>query len=86
MFYVYILKSVVDSSLYVGFSDDLRRRFKEHNTGQSKYTRNKLPWKLVYYEAYVSKKDAAQREKRLKHFQNSYAELRKRVAHSIHDA
>jgi len=86
MFYVYVLKSRVDESLYMGETEDLRRRFKEHNTGQSKYTKSKIPWILVYYEAYRSKSDARRREIRLKKFKNSYTELKKRIGSSLYEA
>lgn len=85
MFYVYVIKSKFDESLYIGQTDDLRGRFKEHNLGQSQYTKNKKPWALVYYEAYFSKSDAITREKRLKKFKNSYTELKKRLAKSMRE-
>jgi putative endonuclease len=51
---------------YVGSTNDLRRRFNEHNTGQSPSTKNRRPFKLVYYEACISDADARKREKYLK--------------------
>ncbi len=66
MFYVYILQSTVDGSLYIGYTTDYRRRLKEHNSGKSKATRPFRPWKLIYYEAFLNKKDAKAREKYLK--------------------
>jgi len=62
MYYVYILQSIQDSSLYTGSTNNLKRRFLEHNSGKSKYTKNKKPWKLIYYEAYTLEKDARKRE------------------------
>jgi len=85
MFYVYILKSKKDNRLYTGFSSDLRQRVAEHNNGKSSYTRNFRPWKLVYYESYLSKKDAEQREKNLKAIPNSGTQLRKRITNSINE-
>ena len=81
MFYVYILQSA-DSQTYIGYTSDLRRRFAEHNSGASKHTKNKK-WKLVYYEAYVSKKDATKREARLKQYANSLSHLKKRIENSL---
>lgn len=66
MFYVYLLESLADKSWYIGFTNDLKDRFKRHNAGENKYTKTKKPWKLIYYEAYVSKKDALGREMFLK--------------------
>ncbi|MEK7503722.1 MAG: GIY-YIG nuclease family protein [Patescibacteria group bacterium] len=66
MFYVYILKSERNGKLYKGLTNDLKRRVKEHNSGNSEFTRNNGPWKLIYYEAFVSEKDARKEELFLK--------------------
>lgn len=79
MYYMYLLQSKKDSSLYIGTTDDLQRRFKEHNTGRSLSTRNLLPWNLVYYEAYTTLALARQREHQLKRFAKSYSMLKKRI-------
>ena len=63
---MYILKSQVNGDIYVGFSDDLRSRVKEHNSGKSSYTKGYRPWTLIYYEAYRMRKDATKREVELK--------------------
>ena len=66
MYYVYILKSLQNGKLYKGLTIDLRRRIKEHNGGHSTFTRNNGPWKLIYYECFVSRIDAIEEEKFLK--------------------
>lgn len=66
MHYVYILKSKINGDIYVGFSNDLKTRFGQHNSGKVKSTQAYKPWILVYYEAYLDKKDATSREKQLK--------------------
>jgi len=66
MFYVYVLKSKTNKDLYVGSTEDLRNRYRLHNSGRVKSTRSATPWVLVYYEAYRSKEDATKREKKLK--------------------
>lgn len=66
MYYVYILKSRRNGKLYKGFTNNLKRRFKEHNSGNSTFTRNNDPWELIYYEAFLSEKDAKNEEKFLK--------------------
>jgi putative endonuclease len=66
MYYVYVLKSEKNSKLYKGFTSDLKRRIKEHNSGNSKFTSNNGPWKLIYYEAFVDEKDARREELFLK--------------------
>ena len=65
MFYTYILKSKKDK-FYIGFTNDLRKRFKEHNDGKSTYTRGRGPYDLIYYEACLEKEDARSRELYLK--------------------
>lgn len=66
MYYVYILQSIKIEKTYTGFTGDLRRRLNEHNEGESTFTKFGRPWKLIYYEAYLNKKDAMIREKYLK--------------------
>jgi putative endonuclease len=66
MFYVYLLKSETDKSWYIGYSSNLKERFKSHNKGENKATKNKLPWTLIYYEAYLNRIDAKKRELFLK--------------------
>ncbi|MEK7132940.1 MAG: GIY-YIG nuclease family protein [Patescibacteria group bacterium] len=83
MHYVYLLKSEVDNELYIGSTSDLKRRFAEHNSGQSRATKPRRPFQLVYYEAYKSRADAIFREKNLKRYSRAYQELKKRIAGSI---
>jgi len=83
MYYVYIIKSAIDGTLYCGSSGNLRQRIKDHNRGKSRYTSRLRPWKLVYYEAYASKNDAILRERKLKKNKNVMAFLKKRIAKSI---
>lgn len=66
MHYVYILQSVKDKTLYKGWTSDLRRRIQEHNSGKGFYTSQHIPFKLIYYEAYLLKVDAEARERYLK--------------------
>lgn len=66
MYYVYVLQSLKDKKLYIGFTSDLKRRSKEHKTGGSDSTKKRLPFRLVFYEAFISKKDAEKREQYFK--------------------
>ena len=83
MYYVYILKSIIRNIIYIGFTMDLKNRFKEHNDGKSNFTRKYMPWRLVYYEAYNSQKDAVEREKQLKRFAKAYGQLKNRIKYSL---
>ena len=66
MFYVYVLRSIADDGLYIGFSTDLKRRLSEHKQGISFATKHRGPWKLIYYEAYTEREDGEKRERYLK--------------------
>ena len=64
--YVYVLKSLKDNSLYIGYTTDLKTRFKQHNDGRSAATKPFRPYKLIFYEAFLNGKDAKNREVYLK--------------------
>lgn len=66
VYYVYILQSSKDNKFYTGFTSDLKRRVKEHQSGQSQSTKSRLPIKLIFYEAYILESDAKNRENYLK--------------------
>lgn len=66
MYYVYFIQSEKDKSFYIGYCKDLKKRILDHNCGKTKSIKNKIPYKLIYYESYLSKKDAIIREKNLK--------------------
>lgn len=83
MFYVYILKSKKDGSPYIGYTSDLKKRFKEHNDLKNKSTKHKAPFELIYYESYKEKSDAKFREKNLKKFSGAYTALKRRIKNSL---
>ena len=66
MWFVYIIQSEFDGSFYVGYTSDLDKRLEAHNNGQSRYTRKKMPWKLVYNESFDTKTEALKRERKIK--------------------
>ena len=76
MFYVYVLNRPKSSYIYIGYTNNLERRMNEHKTDKPDY-------KLVYYEAYLSEKDARQRERKLKDYGSSLGHLRKRLKNCI---
>ena len=65
-FFVYILKSELDNSFYVGQTANLKERLSRHNKGYNRSTRLKRPWKIIYYETYKSRSEAMKLEKRIK--------------------
>jgi len=83
MYYVYILKSKKDNNLYIGSTSDLRKRLTEHNTGKVKSTKPRLPFSIVYYEAYIFEEEARTRESRLKPRSRAWIQLRSRIAKSL---
>jgi putative endonuclease len=66
MFYTYILQSLKDSGIYIGHTENIEVRLKEHNSGKNSSTKNRIPLKLIHYEAFLNEKDAIGREKYLK--------------------
>lgn len=66
MNYTYILKCK-DGSLYTGWTNNLEKRVKAHNSGQgAKYTKSRRPVELVYYESFTTKEEAMSREYAIK--------------------
>lgn len=66
MFYLYILQSIKSLKYYIGCTNNIKRRLIEHNSGLSKYTKNYIPWKLIYQECYNKLTGARAREKQIK--------------------
>jgi len=64
--YVYVLQSEADRHNYVGCTNNLKKRLKEHNSGRNFSTRLRIPFKVIYIEIYLNQKDAYNREKFLK--------------------
>ncbi|MBI2122388.1 MAG: GIY-YIG nuclease family protein [Candidatus Sungbacteria bacterium] len=83
MYYVYILQSKRDDSIYIGYTPDLRKRMQEHEKGRVFSTKNMRPIELVYYEAYKDKSDAVKREQALKLHKKALAQLKNRISQSL---
>jgi len=66
MWYIYILYSNKLDKLYIGKTRNLKRRFREHNSGNSAFSKNGMPWKIIYYSAFSNKEDARLEEVFLK--------------------
>ena len=65
-FYVYVLYNKDKDFIYIGYSENIKQRVKEHNSGKSQSTKHYIPLKLIFYEAYPTMSDAKRREKYLK--------------------
>ena len=83
MYYLYILKSARDRKLYIGSTNDLKRRLSEHNSGKEVSTKSRIPFELRYYEAFSSESEARKREYSLKKDGNALTQLKRRLPESL---
>ena len=62
MYFAYIMRCA-DGTLYTGYTDDIAQREAVHNSGRgAKYTRSRLPVKMVYHESFATRSEAMKRE------------------------
>ena len=73
LYYVYILKSLKDEKYYIGSTADIQARLAHHNAGKQRSTKNRIPFELVVYEVFHSKKEALIREKQIKSYKGGSA-------------
>jgi len=73
MYNTYILKSDRIDRYYIGSTEDLKKRIKEHNKGEVRSTKSGIPWKLVYYESFLSRNKAYKRERQIKSYKGGEA-------------
>jgi len=66
MYYTCVLQSLSDHKFYIGFTQNLKQRFEQHEKGLVQSTKHRRPLKLVYYEACLDRADATHREKYFK--------------------
>ena len=86
MFYVYLIQNDVSEETYIGFTEDIKQRLREHNRNGKKFTTRKNGvWKLIYTEIYKSEEDARSRERKLKNHGSSKHELFKRLKNTLLD-
>ena len=83
MFYVYVMVEKKTQKEYIGFSTDLKKRVSQHQKGWGAKSTKHGDWHLAYYEAYLSEKDARDRERKLKHYGQSRTHLFQRIKHSL---
>jgi len=84
MWYFYVIQSLkTPNYFYKGSSNDLRKRFSEHQSGKSAATAPHRPFRLVYYEAYLFEFAARQRESSVKQSGAAWGALMKRVKESL---
>ena len=66
MYSIYVLLSVNYGTRYVGSTENVQKRVKEHNGGKVRYTKGRKPWKVIYKESFSTLSEARQRELFLK--------------------
>ena len=81
MYYVYLLHSELLDRFYIGMTSNLKRRVIEHKSGRSKFTSRSDDWKLVYFEGYVHKSLAVNRERKLKQRGQVLTYLKRRLGY-----
>tara|TARA_B100001971_G_C17689537_1_gene286322 strand:+ start:75 stop:323 length:249 start_codon:yes stop_codon:yes gene_type:complete len=75
MFYVYILRSETSGHYYIGSTNDIEQRLKQHNSGIVKPTKGTRPWRLMRTEVLATLAQARRREMQIKSWKNpSYME------------
>jgi putative endonuclease len=68
VYYTYLLQSIKDKDFYTGCTKNLKLRFEQHHKGLVESTKDRIPFKLIYYEACINQADATRREKYLKSY------------------
>ena len=68
MFFVYVLQSQKDQKYYIGYTNNLDRRIRDHNRGKSRSVKNRGPFQLVLKEVFATRVDAIKREKQIKSY------------------
>ena len=76
MHYIYLLRDKKNKSLYIGYSNNLEHRVRQHRLKNKNL-------ELIYYEACLNEQEARTRERKLKMFGSAYRGLRKRVSISL---
>jgi putative endonuclease len=66
VFYIYIIRSQRSQRYYVGSTEDVEKRLKEHNAGKSTSTRGGRPWELIHTETFATRSDAMRQEQKIK--------------------
>ncbi len=73
MYFVYILKSIVNGSYYIGSCQNIETRLKQHNLGLVKSTKRYPPWIIVHNENFATLNEARAREKQIKSWKKRVA-------------
>lgn len=83
MYCVYLLQSFKNESFYIGCTSNLKQRIMIHNQNKSYHAKKYSPWRLIYFEAFISKQDAYSREKALKLHKQGLRRLKERLCNAL---
>ncbi|HCC23141.1 TPA: excinuclease ABC subunit C [Candidatus Falkowbacteria bacterium] len=78
LYYVYLLRDQ-NKKIYIGYTENLERRFCEHSAKKVYYTKRLNNPQIYYFEAYVDEIMAKERERKLKQYGSAYMGLMKRI-------
>jgi putative endonuclease len=73
MYYAYILRSETTGKYYIGSTNNLDRRLKEHNGNQTTSLKNKGPFVIIYKETFATLRLARKRESEIKSYKGGNA-------------
>jgi putative endonuclease len=73
MYYVYILRSKKTGKRYIGYTNNLKKRLQQHNSGKTKSLIKHLPLEVIKIEEYKFYEDARKREKQIKKYKSGEA-------------
>ncbi len=80
-----MIQSIKHNFIYIGVTCNLNSRLEDHNNAQEKSTKSYIPFRLVYYKAFADKRDANDREKKLKQYGKSLGHLKRRLRFSLNN-
>ena len=65
-YYTYVFRSTTSGRFYIGHTENLIKRLYEHNNNRTRSIKNRGPWEIYYSEVYLSRAEAARREREIK--------------------
>ena len=83
MYKLYVLKSLKDLGYYIGITESIKKRLKEHNLGRTKSIKHRIPFELVHTELFATKKESRKREIQLKKNYQARKELLLRLGFNV---
>jgi putative endonuclease len=73
MYWVYILQSEKDGGYYIGYTSDMDKRLRQHNSGKTRSLKHRIPLRIVYREEFNTIQQAKKRELEIKSYKGGEA-------------